>query len=71
VSTRTAAVDFHLKADAEHTWALPDEVRPAGPVRVGQRLLATDGDVTRWAVVDSIDARGSLLLRVLWAERAP
>lgn len=68
MTTPTVKVAFHLKADAEHTWALPDEVRPAGPVRVGQRLLATDGDITRWALVDSIDARGCLLLRVLWGQ---
>lgn len=55
-------VDFHLKADDEHTYALVEELSPAGRVTVGQRLLATDGDATHWARVDRVDdEHGSLL----------
>lgn len=65
-------VDFHLKADHDHTYGLLAEVRPARQMRIGQRLLATDGDVTHWACVDEIDEeQGSMLLRVLWDEPVP
>lgn len=68
MTTTTIEVDFHLKADSEHTYGLADEIFSPGPVEVGQRLLATDGDVTHWAVLDALDRRGALLLRVLWNE---
>lgn len=62
-------VDFHMKADAAHTYALQTDVRSITPLAVGDRVLASDGEVTHWARVDAIDgARGTLLLRVLWDE---
>ncbi|MHB8274613.1 MAG: hypothetical protein ACYDC9_07615 [Dermatophilaceae bacterium] len=65
-------VDFHLMADVEHTYGLLDEISPPCPVSIGQRLLATDGEVTHWARVDEIDEEhGSLLLAVLWDELVP
>ena len=72
MSTPTIEVDFHLKADEEHTYGLLAEVKPTSPVSVGQHLLATDGEVTHLALVDAIDEeQGTLLLRVLWDERIP
>ncbi len=72
MSTPIIEVDFQLKADDEHTYGLLDELVPAGLVTLGQRLLATDGEVTHWVRVDGIDQEhGSLLLRVLWDERVP
>lgn len=69
MSVPTIEVDFQLQADAEHTYGLLAEMTPAAAVSVGQRVLATDGDVTHWACIDAIDdAHGSLLLRVLWDE---
>jgi hypothetical protein len=68
MSTRTIEVDFHLKADTEHTFGLLEDLRPLGPIESGQRVLATDGEVTHWAIVDGSDDNGSLLLRVLWDE---
>lgn len=72
MSAPTIEVDFHLKADEEHTYGLIAEVKPTSSVWVGQHLLATDGEVTHMARVDEIDEeRGTLLLRVLWDERIP
>jgi len=72
MSTPTIEVDFHLKADEQHTYGLLAEVKPASPVSVGMHLLATDGEVTHWALVDGIDEEhGSMLLRVLWDEQVP
>ena len=72
VGAPTIEVDFHLKADAEHTYGLLDEISPTVQVTIGQRLLATDGEVTHWARVDDIDEEhGSLLLHVLWDEQVP
>jgi hypothetical protein len=70
--TAVIEVDFHLMADVEHTYGLLDEISPPSPVSLGQRLLATDGEVTHWARIDEIDEeRGTLLLSVLWNERVP
>jgi hypothetical protein len=70
MSTPIIEVDFHLKADEEHTYGLLSDVKPTGPVAVGQHLLATDGEVSHLALVDRIDdEHGTLLLRVLWDER--
>ena len=68
----TITVDFHLQPDVDRTYGLLEELTPADPVAVGQRVLATDGDVTHWARIDAIDtAHGSLLLHVLWDEPVP
>jgi hypothetical protein len=63
-------VDFHLIPDGEHTAAGIEDLG-GQRVEVGQRLVATDGDLSRWAIVDAIDnARGLLSLRILWDEAA-
>lgn len=72
VNPTAIRVDFHLRADPEHTYGLMDDLQPRGPVSVGQRLLASDGEVRHWVVVDAIDREhAALLLRVLWDEQAP
>ena len=64
-------VDFHLTPDGEHTAALIEDLGGRSVVP-GQRLIATDGDVSHWAVVDTIDnANGLLSLRILWDEAVP
>ena len=68
MSIRTIEVDFHLKADADHTFGLLDEIRPPGPVEVGQRLKATDGEVTRWAGSLTAPTNRVPLCCVLWTE---
>ena len=67
----TVEVDFHLTPDGEHTAAFIEDLGGRS-VTPGQRLVATDGDVSHWAVVDAVDnVSGLLSLRILWDEAVP
>ena len=58
-------VDFHLSVDGKHTFASTADASPPVALLVGDLVEVTDGDLTRLAVVDSVqDATLSLL--VLW-----
>ena len=63
-------VDFHLSADGQHTLAASGDVVPPTPLRAGDMVAATDGDITRPAVVDAVDG-AVLSLVVLWDEAEP
>ena len=58
-------VDFHLSLDGGHTLTSMSDVAPAVHLCPGDVVVATDGEDSRYAVVDSIDG-DVLSLVVLW-----
>lgn len=58
-------LDFHLSLDGEHTLASTADISPQVELVAGDFVEATDGDITRPAVVDSVDG-DTLSLVVLW-----
>jgi hypothetical protein len=58
-------VDFHLSPDGQHTFASIADMSPVVALAAGDIVEATDGELTRLAVVDFIDG-STLSLVVLW-----
>lgn len=51
----TVQVDFHLSPEGERTLALADGVTPDVVLEVGDVVVATDGESSHLAVVNSVN----------------
>lgn len=68
--TATVQVDYQFTPDGERTLArTSDVVSGSEPVR-GDTVLATDGEETHLALVDSVESQ-TLSLAVLWDAAVP
>lgn len=64
-------VDFNLVPDGVHTLTTLSSVSDPTRVRVGERVVATDGDDAYWAVVTDVDRdRATIALSVYWDQPA-
>jgi hypothetical protein len=63
----TVGVDFQHRADEENNLALlRDVIAGDVPVR-GQRVVATDGEESLWAIVTAVEVKdGTMLLALRW-----
>jgi hypothetical protein len=69
MSSITVRVDFHLRVDEGPTLALLRDIVTGDVPVQDQRVVATDGEVSRWAIVTAVDVMdGTMLLAVHWDE---